>query len=144
MSDHMPLGTLWKEVYFPSIKAAGALHSGNALEVLDELHLAPSYDRVYPYVPYLRGLAQLKQRDGHAAAAEFRKIVDHAGSSWNISCPQFHSLSRLGLARAQAMTGELDNARATYKDLLEYWKDADSDYKPALEARREYQTLIKQ
>lgn len=144
LSDHMPIGTLWKEIYFPSVKAAGALHSGNAQRVLEELHSAPSYDRVYPYIPYLRGLALLRQKDGHGAEAEFRKIVERPGSSWFLSCPQFHSLSRLGLARAQAMTGDLDIARATYKDLLEYWRDADSDYKPAIEARREYQALPKQ
>jgi hypothetical protein len=143
LSEHMPIGTLWKEVYFPSIQAAGALHRADAQKALEELRLAPGYDRSYPYVPFLRGIALLSQKDGHAAEVEFRKVTEHPGATWDLSCPQLHSLSRLGLARAQAMSSDKENARISYKQLLDYWKDADNDYKPAIEARREYQALLK-
>jgi tetratricopeptide (TPR) repeat protein/predicted Ser/Thr protein kinase len=144
LSEHMPIGTLWKEVYYPSIKAAGALHRADAKKALEELHMAPGYDRSFVYVPYFRGQALLLQMNGAGAEAEFRKLTDHVGAAWDLSCPQLNTLSRLGLARAQAMSGDKENARISYKQLLEYWKDADSDYKPAIEASREYLALLKQ
>ena len=143
MSKRIPIGTVWKDVYLPAIKAAEALHGAKPAKAVETLSVAPAYERVYLYVPYLRGLAFLRQRKGTEAGVEFRKVVDHPGASWNF-LPEIYPLSRLGLARAHTMTGDLDNARSSYKALLEYWKDADADYKPALEARREYQALLKQ
>lgn len=146
MSKRIPIGTVWKDIYLPAIKATEALHSADPARALDALHPAPAYERVYPYVPYLRGMALLRQRKGAEAAVDFGKVVNNPGVHWIVlasNCPQLYSLSRLGLARAQAMSGDEANARNSYKDLLEYWKDADSDYKPAIEARREYQALQK-
>ena len=49
-------------------------------------------------------------------------------------------LCLLGTARAQAM---LDKAAATkrYTQLLDIWKNADADFPPAQEARRELAAL---
>jgi len=47
-------------------------------------------------------------------------------------------LSRLQLARAEAMSGDLAEARQEYRDFLSLWKDADGDV-PLLErAKSEY------
>jgi len=147
LSKRGQIGTLLNDVYLPAIEAAEALHAAQPEKVLEAFHPAPAYERVYPYIPYLRGLAFLRLRKGAEAAVEFRKVVEHPGASWilffDVSCPQLYQSSRLGLARALVMSGEVESAKSGYKELLEYWKDADHDFRPAIDARREYQALLK-
>jgi hypothetical protein len=49
----------------------------------------------------------------------------------------------LGTARAQAQTDPAAAAR-TYEQLLQLWKNADADFIPAQEARREQAALAAQ
>ena len=69
-------------------------------------------------------LAFLRAKRGAEAAAEFQKIVDHRGIA--PTTPE-HSLAKLGLGRAYAMTGDTAKARAAYQDFFALWKDADPD-----------------
>ena len=64
---------------------------------------------------------QAAASDGHAAAAEFQKFIDHRGlviDSWG-------TLARLGLAHAYTMQGDSAKAKAAYQEFLTLWKDAD-------------------
>jgi serine/threonine protein kinase/Tfp pilus assembly protein PilF len=100
------------------------------------------------YTPYVRGQAYLASGQGAAAAAEFRKIIDHNGIVWNCSTG---ALAHLGLARASALQAkalqgaEADAARTrslgAYKDFLALWKDADPDLPVLNEARAEFAKL---
>ena len=50
-------------------------------------------------------------------------------------------LTRLGLARAAALTGETAQSRKAYQDFLALWKDADPDIPVLMEAKAEYARL---
>jgi tetratricopeptide (TPR) repeat protein len=87
---------------------------------------------------YLRGLAYLQAKRGPDAAAEFQRIVDHRG----IDPPIVeHSLAKLGLGRAYALTGETAKAKNAYQDFFALWKDADPEVPILKEAKAEYAKL---
>ena len=87
-------------------------------------------------------------KQGSAAAAEFQKIVDHAGVAGN---EPIAALAHLGLARAYALQAktsqgtDADAARAralaAYKDFLGLWRDADPDVPILIAAKSEYAKL---
>jgi len=129
---------------------------GNRLQVANELNgeesiaystaTALPYERAYPEVAYLRGLAYLRWKKGAEAAAEFKKILDHKGTSWGSTWrdPNWglhYSISYLGLARALALAGDAVPARRAYEDLFVAWKDADTDIPILQQARAEYAKL---
>ena len=87
---------------------------------------------------YVRGLAYLSLKDGAAAAAEFQKLLDHRGPA---AMSIFYPLSRLQLARAFAMAGDVARSRESYEKFLADWKDADDDVPVLTQARREYNAL---
>ena len=118
-----PNGTIWNAVHRPEIHAAIELwlnHPANAVELLAS---ASPYERAYPEVVYLRGLAYLRLKKGAEAAAEFQKIQDHKGASWGSTWlhpnwGQYYSLSYLGLARAFAIAGDAAKARKAFQEFF--------------------------
>jgi eukaryotic-like serine/threonine-protein kinase len=109
-------------------------HPGKAIELLQA---AAPFERRYPEVVYLRGLAYLRDGQNVEAATEFRKIVDHKGATFGPRYP----LAYLGLARAAVQAGDTSEAKKAYKDFLALWKDADPDIRILIEAKREYASL---
>jgi predicted Zn-dependent protease len=87
---------------------------------------------------YVRGEAYLMLHDGHGAAVEFQKFIDHRGLVATFS---WGALARLGLARAYALQGDTAKARAAYHDFLTLWQDADPDIPILKEAKAEYAKL---
>jgi len=92
---------------------------------------------------YVRGQAYLMLHNGNAAAAEFRKFIDHRGLVANFS---WGAMARFGLARAYALNAAQDpaardKASAAYQDFLTLWKDADPDVPVLLQAKAEYAKL---
>ena len=90
----------------------------NAARSIELLQAAASYELgtlsgsapnscLYPV--YVRAEADMSTRQGLAATAEFRKILDHRGLLWNCATGV---LAHLGLARAYAMQGDTAKARA--------------------------------
>jgi eukaryotic-like serine/threonine-protein kinase len=148
--------TIVKFDYLPMIQAAIALHSGDGKRAIDALAASVPYElgetnpsftfALYPI--YLRGEAYLLMKQGSAAAAEFQKIVDHAGVAGN---EPIAALAHLGLARAYALQAktsqgtDADAARAralaAYKDFLGLWKDADPDVPILIAAKSGYAKL---
>ncbi len=127
----------------PSIRAATALHRGEAEHAIDALAASLPYETgqtsqdvafaLYPI--YLRGEAYLANRQGPAAAAEFQKIIDHPGLVEN---ELIGALAHLELGRAYLMTHETNKAKAAYGDFLGLWKDADPDLSILRQARSEF------
>jgi eukaryotic-like serine/threonine-protein kinase len=76
-------------------------------------------------------------RESTAAAAEFRKIIDHQGATWGPRYAQAH----VGLARATLQAGDTVGAKKAYGDFLALWKDADADIPLLIEAKKEYAAL---
>ena len=88
--------------------------------------------------PYIRGLADLAQKNGPAAAAEFQKFLDHTGIVQNFL---IGSLAHLQLGRAYALSGDTAKARAAYQDFFALWKEADPDIPILKQAKAEYAKL---
>src|SRR5437899_311361 len=83
---------------------------------------------------FLRGEAQLGAGNGRQALAEFRKFSTDAGivgSCW--SAP----LAKLGVARAEGMTGSTRQAKEAYAKFLDLWKGADTDLPLLKQAKAE-------
>jgi eukaryotic-like serine/threonine-protein kinase len=136
-SKMFPNGTLWNAVQLPAIRAAIELKRDQPARTVELLASAAPYERAYPEVVYLRGLAYLRLHKGVDAAGEFRKILDHKGANWGL----LYALSYPGLARAAAVSGDVANARKAYQDFLTLWKNADSDSAILAEARKEFAAL---
>ena len=91
--------------YLPMIRAAAALHSGDASRAVEALAESEPYElgqtnnsftfALYPV--YLRGEAYLTAKQGAAAQVEFQKILDHYGVVGN---QPIGALAHLGLARS--------------------------------------------
>ena len=152
-----PLGTQMQILWLPTIQALSALDGKNPSRALNalqpafamELGLVPfSNNTSCLYPVFVRGRAYLAAGQGNAAAAEFRKILDHSGivgTCWT------GALARLGLARARSLESktshgaDADAARvralAAYKDFLTLWQDADPSILVLKEAKAEYASL---
>jgi serine/threonine protein kinase len=131
-SKLFPNGTIWNAVQLPEIRAAIEVQRDQPAKAVELLASASPYERAYPEVAYLRGLAYLRMHKGLEAAAEFRKILDHKGASWGSTWlyPNwglYYSISYLRLAQASALAGDTAKAGNAYQDFLTLWKDADRD-----------------
>ena len=87
---------------------------------------------------YVRGLTYLRGRQGKEAAAEFQRILKHRSLG---AIHVLYALSYVGLARADALTGDTAKARTAYQDFFALWKDADPDIPILKEAKAEYAKL---
>jgi serine/threonine protein kinase len=139
-----PANTLVTDVYLPEVKAAIALAQHHPEQVAGLLSSAASYASVSK-IPQLLGRASLEMSQGQQAVADlqagirYRGVVLQEGPVGSAQAPDY-SLCLLGTARAQA---QFDKAAATksYAQLLDIWKNADADFVPAQEARRESAAL---
>jgi serine/threonine protein kinase/DNA-binding winged helix-turn-helix (wHTH) protein/tetratricopeptide (TPR) repeat protein len=144
--DHaFPLDTLVQRYWLPTIRAAVALQHKDPNGAIELLKAASSTElgqpknlTVFLCPVYLRGEAYLMLRDGNAAAAEFKKFIDHYGLVANFP---WGALARLGLARSYGIEGDTAKARPAYQDFLTLWKDADPDVPILLQAKAEYAKL---
>jgi hypothetical protein len=142
-----PLNTILKVYWFPAIEGSIAMAQNAPDRAITALEPALPYElggqpntgiATLMYPPYIRGLAYLAQKNGTAAANEFRKFLDHPGIVVNFP---LGSLARLQLARAYALSGNPVKAKATYEDFFALWKDADADVPILKEAKAEYAKL---
>jgi tetratricopeptide (TPR) repeat protein len=146
LAKRFPQNNVVQTRYLPMARSALALNSGNARAALDALTAAAPYElghtnedftfAVYPV--YFRGQAYLAAKNGDAAAAEFQKILDHAGVVGN---EPIGALGHLGLARAYSLSGNAAKAKTAYQDFFALWKNADPDVPILKEAKAEYAKL---
>ncbi len=145
IGQERPLDTLVQKYELPTIRAAIALERNQPTQAIEILQSALPYDFAttpdsFPglYPAYVRGLACLKLGKGREAAAEFQKMIDHAGVLQDfITAP----LTYLQLGRAQVLMGDKDAARKSYQDFLTLWKNADPDIPIYRQAKAEYAKL---
>jgi len=139
-----PQDTLLQLVWLPSIHAEVALGRHDAPQAIEFLRSAIPYELgaqtpfqcMYPV--FIRGQALLKAHQSEAAAAEFRRIIDHRGLVAN--CP-LGALAHLGSARSLAQMGNSPDSRTAYQNFLALFKDADTDVPLLQQAKREYENL---
>jgi hypothetical protein len=87
---------------------------------------------------YYRAQAYLDAGEHAKAVDEFKAVIAHRGRpEWGIFAP----LAQLGLARAYALQGNLENSRKAYDDFFTTWKEADPDIPILRQASAEYKKL---
>jgi hypothetical protein len=145
LDAEFPEDTLVQKYWLPCIRAAIAEQQRNPNEAVEELKPAGQIELSEPVAysiflcpVYLRGEAYLMLHDGHHAAAEFQKFIDHRGLVANFP---WGALARLGLGRAYALSGNHIEARGSYDEFLTLWKGADSDIPILKQAKAEYAKL---
>jgi serine/threonine protein kinase/Flp pilus assembly protein TadD len=146
LRKNFPADTIVQYDDLPMIRAATALHSGDASPAVEALAEAEPYElgqtnysftfALYPV--YLRGQAYLAAKQGVAAQVEFQKILDHYSVVGN---QPIGALARLGLARSYTLQGDIPKARAAYSDFLSLWKNADPDVPLLKQATVEFAKL---
>ena len=147
LSVEAPNNTLANEVYLPEVKAAADLLQHHPETVAALLSSAAPYLLVTK-APQLLGRASLEMKHAQQAITDFepgvryRALALSEGGNGSQQAPDY-SLCLLGTARAQK---QFDQAAATrtYEQLLQIWKNADADFIPAQEARRELAALTAQ
>ena len=80
----------------------------------------------------------MKAKRETEAAVEFQKIEDHPGI---VLADPIGVMARVQRGRIFALSGNTAKAEATYLELLNLWKDADSDLPVINQARAEYAKL---
>jgi eukaryotic-like serine/threonine-protein kinase len=142
-----PLNTLYGEIFIPEVKAATALVQHHPEQVAGLLSSTESYLLVSK-APHLLGQADLETKNPQQAVKDFepglryRQLALGEGGTGAAQAPDY-VLCLLGTARAEA---QFDKAAAirSYQQLLDIWKNADADFIPAQEARRELAALTEQ
>jgi eukaryotic-like serine/threonine-protein kinase len=134
LKTRFPEDTIVQFNYLPTVYAQMALNEGDSSRAIEVLRTASPYElglagssnySTYLYPVYVRGVALLAEHQGGAAAAEFQKILSWPGV---VSNEPVGALAYLGLARARAMSGETSEARASYRNFLSLWKNADNGF----------------
>jgi DNA-binding winged helix-turn-helix (wHTH) protein/tetratricopeptide (TPR) repeat protein len=134
-----PRDTLLHALYLPTARAALALAERRTGQVAEALQGTGRFAGMRDHWPtWLRGEAYLRQPDGAAAAAEFKRILEQPGLY--LDSPLL-PLAHLGLARAAARAGDGAQSRSSYEDFFEIWKDADADLPVLVAAREEHRNL---
>jgi hypothetical protein len=142
-----PNNTLANEIYLPEVKAAAALLQHHPEQVTALLSPAAPYLLVSK-VPHLAGRASLEMKNGQQAITDFEPGIRYKalslgeGATGSSQVPDY-ALCLLGTARAQTQTDRAAASR-TYEQLLQIWKNADADFIPTQEARREQAALSAQ
>ena len=144
LAAEQPTNTLLNDVYLPEVKAAAALASHHPEQVSGLLAIANQYSLVSK-APHLLGAASLEMKSPQQAVSDFEPGIRYKGLSLGeggggaAQAPDY-VLCLLGTARAQAQF-DRTAATKTYQQLLDIWKNADADFAPAQEARREMTAL---
>ena len=139
LAKDYPQDTIINHAFLPDIDAVIDLGRNRPQDALTDLAPAADYD-ILGIGAYLRGLAHLALKDGAAAAADFSFPATHRSvfvlcqvQGMNVAYP----LSMLGLARAEVQENDLAKARQQYQAFFDYWKAADPNLPPLVEAHKE-------
>jgi len=138
MSQQFPANTYIRSVWIPLAEAALAWHNEDPQTVLTVLEKPIPYERSNLIVPYLRGRALMLLDRPDEAWEEFKKVLNLQGVD---PTAPVHSLGNLGLARAYAAMGQIDESRQEYENFFALLADADDGLPTMTQARAEYAAL---
>ena len=136
--ERFPEDTIINKVQVPIARAAIALHQQDPESAVSWLESTIPYQRGRLWAIYLRGLAYLMANEPTQAMAEFLKLQDLRSVEPDLPV---HTLTHVGLARANAAMGNWKAARQAYEAFLERVKDGDTDLPLIAEARTELAKL---
>ena len=149
LEKRFPEDTSVRFNYLPTVRGLLAVMRGQPTKAVELLEAAVPNELGTPrstihgyfgalYPIYARGEAYLAAGQGHEAAVEFQKILDHRGIV--VSDP-IGALAHLQMGRACALAGDKSGAASAYADFLSLWKDADPDLPIYNAAKAEYAKL---
>ena len=141
LTERFPVDTLINKVQAPIARAAIALQQQDPQRAVELLESTIPYQRGRLWAIYLRGLAYLEASEPTKAMAEFLKLQDLSGVQPDLPV---HTLTHLGLARANADFGANEAAQQDYERLLEIVRGADEGLPVVEEARAEYEAVLEQ
>jgi tetratricopeptide (TPR) repeat protein len=135
LESRFPQDTTVNISYLPALRGLIALKLGKHAAAFTGLEPALANEFALPgtafvasfgslYPAYVRGLTYLAAKRPADAAVEFRKIIARRGL---VMEDPIDALARLQLARALAASGDRAGARASYRDFLTLWRQADPD-----------------
>ncbi len=139
LDKEYPEDTIVQHVVLPESRAALALAAHQPQAALRELEGSKAYFLVCVEA-YLEGMAYLDLHDGGDAIEAFQRATKYKGNGLAAGL-QDYGEGLVGLARAYTMTGNKAAAKKTYAQLLDLWKEADSDLPQLLAAKKEYAAL---
>ncbi len=119
--------------YIADIKAAMALRANDPTTALEELKPARQYDLI-SLTPYLRGRAHVALRQGQIGIVDYQTVLAHRGVPFIVGS-NVYAVAQIGVARAFADTGDLNNSSDAYRKFLELWKSADPGQPLVTEAK---------
>ncbi|MCU1295780.1 MAG: transcriptional regulator, CadC, partial [Acidobacteriaceae bacterium] len=139
-----PTNTLVNDIYLPQVKAAIAVVQHKPEQVSGLLVSASPYLLASKGTQIL-GRASLEMNQWQQAVTDFAPGLRYRGLALQqlgngIGQTPDYALCLLGTSRAQT---HFDNAAAkrSYQQLLDIWKNADADFVPLQEAKREFAAL---
>jgi tetratricopeptide (TPR) repeat protein len=139
-----PNRTQLNALLLPLTRAVLELKRDRPMQAIALLNSIGSFERVFPPVAYIRGLAFLKAGKGADAEVEFQKILDGKVVFPPVPANSYaiNSVSYVGLARGAGMAGDVPKAKKAYEDFLALWKNADPDLPILTQARKEHGALL--
>ena len=137
-AKEQPNATVARMLTRPLVTAERQLAGGDAAGAVETLRVTDRYERRWPDARLLRARALMRAGDPSAAATEFEKLLERPVP---LPATTVDSLAMIGLARARAAAGQTAEAKTAYDRFLTEWKDADSDARLLIEARRERAAL---
>ncbi len=138
-----PEHTLINAVLIPMVRAGIEIGRGNPLRAIDHLEAVAPHELgfIAALAPiHLRGQSYLMLGMARQAAEQFQRILDRPRTD---PFSPFHAVAPLGLARAWAAAGDVDEGLKAYERFLTTWTDADRDVPVLVEARDEYDRLLR-
>lgn len=146
LEKRFPNDTIAQSNYLPAIRAAALWRNADPAKATAALSAKLPYElggnletvNFVLYPVYLRGVAYLSAKQGAPAAAEFQKILNHAGA---VRSEPIGALSHLQMGRALVLIGDNARARSSYEEFFAIWKDADPDIPILKQAKTEYAAL---
>jgi serine/threonine protein kinase/Flp pilus assembly protein TadD len=144
LAAESPTNTLVNEIYLPEVKAAAALAAHHPEQVSGLMNSVAPYVLVSK-APQLLGRASMELKSPQQAVSDFAPGIRYRGlslaeSTGGSSQAPDYILCLLDTARAQTQFDKPAAIKA-YTQLLDLWKNADPDFIPAQEAKRELAAL---
>jgi hypothetical protein len=148
LAQRYPEDTMIQFVFLPLIRAQLALNRRDPAQAIKELDTSAPYEmgkqsplEIFPfalYPVYVRGKAFLAGDNGKQAVVEFQRIVDRPALVLN---EPIGALAVLGLARSYVLQQQPDKARASYREFMSGWHEADARNPIFQQASSEYRRL---
>lgn len=139
LATNQPQNSLANNVWLPVTKAWLAVQDNQPEQALEALKYVNQYESCARYYAnWVRGQAYMQLKRGYDAKGEFQKIIANRGLD---AVSLLYPLGHLGVARATALIGDMEESHKHYQNFLALWRNADADLPVLASAKKEFATL---